>query len=110
MSLVYAGSGMWVDRGAWNLLLGSPTDSMFCRAAAMVYWTPEELRNRSVTGALSNKYKSLGRTEAKPALSPAKVSSLKALFHVFMGDVGAEGEEVEASAEAPVAEAGRHAA
>lgn len=83
---VYAGSGYWLDKEAWGMLMKSPSDSMFCRLASMVYWTPDQLRSRSVTGSLSNRYRSFGNTEAKPALSPQKVASLKAVFRIFIGD------------------------
>ncbi|XP_077551721.1 uncharacterized protein LOC144165812 isoform X2 [Haemaphysalis longicornis] len=83
---VYAGSGVWMERETWGSLLRAPTDSMFCRFAASSYWTPAQLRNRSVTGTLSNKCRSLGRTVPKPKLTPEKVSSLQALFHIYMGE------------------------
>ncbi|KAH7939179.1 hypothetical protein HPB52_008074 [Rhipicephalus sanguineus] len=51
----YAGSGRWVEKESWDLLMKSPTDSMFCRSAAMLYWSADQLHNRSVTGTLSNK-------------------------------------------------------
>lgn len=40
-------------------------------------WTSDQLRNRSVTGTLSNKCRSLRRTMPKPKLTPKKVPSLK---------------------------------
>ncbi|KAL1466168.1 hypothetical protein MTO96_042909 [Rhipicephalus appendiculatus] len=43
----YAGSDRWVDKESWDLLMKAPTDSMFCRSAAMLYWSPEQLRNGS---------------------------------------------------------------
>ncbi|KAH7973097.1 hypothetical protein HPB52_021594 [Rhipicephalus sanguineus] len=73
----YAGSGRWVEKESRDLLMKAPTDSMFCRSAAMLYWSADQLRNRSVTGTLSNKCRSLGKTVAKSALTPEKVSSLK---------------------------------
>ncbi|KAL1431474.1 hypothetical protein MTO96_002245 [Rhipicephalus appendiculatus] len=77
----YAGSDRWVNKESWELLMKAPTDSMFCRSAAMIYWSPEQLRNRSVTGTLSNKCRALGKTVAKPALTPEKVSSLKGMLN-----------------------------
>lgn len=62
----------------WGSLLRAPIDSMSCQFAASSYWNTEQLRNRSVTGTLSNKCRSLGRTVPKPQLTPEKVSSLKA--------------------------------
>ncbi|KAL1485586.1 hypothetical protein MTO96_031841 [Rhipicephalus appendiculatus] len=77
----YAGSDRWVDKESWDLLMKAPTDSMFCRSAAMLYWSPEQLRNRSVTGTLSNKCRALEKTMAKPALTPEKVSSLNGMLN-----------------------------
>lgn len=74
---VYVGSGVWLERDNWGSLLRAPNDSMFCRFAASSYWTPEQLRNRSVKGALSNRFRSFGRTVLKPQLTQDKVSSLK---------------------------------
>ncbi|XP_077513979.1 uncharacterized protein LOC144124903 [Amblyomma americanum] len=87
-----------MEHNAWQMLLRTPTDPMFFRSATQVFWMPDELKSRSVTGMLSNKCRSLGRTEAKPALTPEKVSSLKGasaffllpLFHTNMGDVPTE--------------------
>ncbi|XP_070385003.1 BEN domain-containing protein 5-like [Dermacentor albipictus] len=87
---VYAGSGFWVDQKAWDCLFSASTDSMFCRSAATVLWTAEQLKTRSVTGTLSNKARSLGYTEAKPPLTPEKISSLKAMLAIYMGDVPKE--------------------
>nr|XP_050025134.2 uncharacterized protein LOC126519893 [Dermacentor andersoni] len=53
--------------------------------ATNVFWTPEQLRSRSVTGTLSNKSRSKGETEPRPALTPEKVASLEALFSIYMG-------------------------
>ncbi|XP_037521345.1 BEN domain-containing protein 5 [Rhipicephalus sanguineus] len=83
---IYAGCNRWVDKDAWAMLMRSPSDSMFCRSACLIYWTPEQLKCRSVTGVLSNKYGSLGQTQAKPAMTPEKLNALKAVFHVYMGD------------------------
>ncbi|XP_075530172.1 uncharacterized protein LOC142563510 [Dermacentor variabilis] len=69
---VYAGSGFWLDQKAWDCLFSASTDSMFCRSAATVLWTADQLKTRSVTGTLSNKARSLDYTEAKPPLTPEK--------------------------------------
>ncbi|XP_075551964.1 uncharacterized protein LOC142585249 [Dermacentor variabilis] len=82
---LYAGSSQWLEKEAWGTLFRAPTDSLFCRMATNVYWTPEQLRSRSVTGTLSNKSRSKGETEPRPALTPEKVASLKALFSIYMG-------------------------
>ncbi|KAL3204106.1 hypothetical protein MRX96_001088 [Rhipicephalus microplus] len=83
---IYAGCDRWIEKDAWGMLLKSPSNSMFCRAACLIYWTPEQLKCRSVTGILSNKYKSLGKTQVKPAMAPEKLNSLKAVFYIYMGD------------------------
>ncbi|KAH7972949.1 hypothetical protein HPB52_019372 [Rhipicephalus sanguineus] len=46
----------------------------------------EQMKCRSVTGVLSNKSISLGVKKPKPALTPEKLNSLKALFRIYMGD------------------------
>ncbi|KAL1466298.1 hypothetical protein MTO96_026773 [Rhipicephalus appendiculatus] len=90
---VYAGPGFWVSQDAWGTLFRATSDSMFCHLASTMFWTPDELKNRSVTGTLSNKSKSKGKTEAKQALTPQKLSSLKGLFRVYMGSAVSEEEE-----------------
>ncbi|KAH7955470.1 hypothetical protein HPB52_000920 [Rhipicephalus sanguineus] len=80
--LIYAGCNRWVEKDAWAMLMRSPNDSMFCRSACFIYWTPEQLKCRSVTGVLSNKYRSLGQTQAKPAMTAEKLNALKGL-HSF---------------------------
>ncbi|XP_070378537.1 uncharacterized protein [Dermacentor albipictus] len=91
---MYAGSGKWIDKAAWGTLFRALGDSMVCRMASTIYWTPDELRNRSVTGTLSNKSRSTGRTEARQAVTPEKLSSLKSLLRIFMGsDVTPEDEK-----------------
>lgn len=82
---MYIGSGQWITKDAWGTLFRATSDSMFCRMASTMFWTPDELKNRSVTGTLSNKSRSKGRTDARPALTPQKLSSLKALFQIHMG-------------------------
>ncbi|KAH7979415.1 hypothetical protein HPB49_009368 [Dermacentor silvarum] len=77
---VYIGCGLWVSKEAWGTLFRATSDSMFCRLASTMFWTPDELNNRSVTGTLSNKSRSKGRTEARPALTPQKLSSLKGVL------------------------------
>ncbi|KAL3245398.1 hypothetical protein MRX96_018044 [Rhipicephalus microplus] len=59
---------------------------MFCRGACLIYWTPEQFKCRSVTGILSNKYKSIGKTQAQPAMTPEKLNSLKGVFHIYIRD------------------------
>lgn len=81
---LYAGCGTWVSKDTWEALFEAPTDSVFCRRAAISFWTEEQLRKRSVTGTLSNKARSLGKTVPKPALTPRKVESLKALFQMYI--------------------------
>ncbi|XP_054931013.2 BEN domain-containing protein 5-like [Dermacentor andersoni] len=83
--MLYAGSGKWLEKEAWDTLFRSPTDSLFCRMATNVFWTPKQQRSRSVTGTLSNKSRALGETKPRPALTPEKVASLKALFSIYMG-------------------------
>ncbi|KAH7941092.1 hypothetical protein HPB49_010036 [Dermacentor silvarum] len=77
---VYIGCGLWVSKEAWGTLFRATSDSMFCRLASTMFWTPDELKNRSVTGTMSNKSRSKGRTEARPALTPQKLSSLKGVL------------------------------
>ncbi|KAH7939320.1 hypothetical protein HPB52_010881 [Rhipicephalus sanguineus] len=90
---VYAGSGYWISKDAWGTLFRATCDSMFCRLASTMFWTPDELKNRGVTGTFSNKSKSKGMTEAKQAFTPQKLSSLKGLFRVYMGSGVTEDEE-----------------
>ncbi|KAH6920454.1 hypothetical protein HPB50_028558 [Hyalomma asiaticum] len=90
---IYAGNGKWLEEEAWGTLFRASTDSLFCRMATLVYWTPEELKSRSVTGKISNKSRSKGQTEGRPPLTPEKVDSLKALFRIYMGSDASQAEQ-----------------
>lgn len=69
-------------KGGLGHMFQASTDSLFCRMATSVYWTPDQLRSCSVTGTLSNKSRAKGVTEPRPASTPEKVASLKGLQHI----------------------------
>ncbi|KAH6933548.1 hypothetical protein HPB50_016226 [Hyalomma asiaticum] len=60
---IYAGNGKWLEKEAWGTLFRATTYSLLCHMATLLYWTPEELKGRSVTGKVSNKSRSKGQTE-----------------------------------------------
>ncbi|KAH7972950.1 hypothetical protein HPB52_019373 [Rhipicephalus sanguineus] len=82
---LYAGRGFWIDKQDWAKLFSAPTDSMFCKFAASLFWTKEELRARSVTGTISNRALSSGKYSSRLPLTPEKLTTLKALFRHYVG-------------------------
>ncbi|XP_037500292.1 uncharacterized protein LOC119374286 [Rhipicephalus sanguineus] len=82
---IYAGSGFWIDKKDWSKLFSTPTDTRFCKYAALLFWTPEELRVRSVTGTPSNRYLSSGKDYSRLPLTPEKLATLKGLFRHYVG-------------------------
>ncbi|KAL3206200.1 hypothetical protein MRX96_040325 [Rhipicephalus microplus] len=77
LPMVYAGNNYWIDRQEWSKLFSAPTDARFCKLAALLFWTPEELRERSVTGAPSNRSLSSGKFYPRQPLSPEKLATVK---------------------------------
>lgn len=50
---------------------------MFLKEGMVAIWGTAVLKNRTVTGKLSNKAKANGQTEVCPALTPSKLDALK---------------------------------
>lgn len=73
---VHLGRGIYIDPGTWERLLLLPTDSAFCKQLAVRMWGNEVLKERTLTGTLSNKAISKGGLKVQKALSPVKVSAL----------------------------------
>lgn len=73
---VHCGQNIWIRKEAWDHVMSTETDSRFCRAAALTFWSSDVLGQRSVTGTLPNSINSTGR-DAFPALTPAKLQALK---------------------------------
>lgn len=61
----------------WSDLSKNTVDSVFTKEAATSIWGTDVLKRRSPTGTLSNKARSLGKTEAFPPLTPEKVQVLR---------------------------------
>lgn len=83
--MVYAGNNYWIDRREWSKLFSAPTDARFCKLAALLFWTPEELLERSVTGTPSNRSLSSGKFYPRQPLSPEKLATVKGLFRYYAG-------------------------
>ncbi|KAL1421601.1 hypothetical protein MTO96_022972 [Rhipicephalus appendiculatus] len=82
---IYAGNGFWIDKQDWCKLFGTRTDARFCKFAASLFWTTEELRVRSVTGTLSNRFVSSGKYSSRLSLTPEKLATVKGLFRHYAG-------------------------
>lgn len=83
---LYAGCGYWFTKKEWGKLFGATTDGTFCGRAASLFWTEEELAERSVTGRISNAAAARGFAVQRQPLSPEKLSALKDLFQVYIGE------------------------
>uniref|UniRef100_G3MP19 BEN domain-containing protein n=1 Tax=Amblyomma maculatum TaxID=34609 RepID=G3MP19_AMBMU len=83
---VYAGNGFWFEKSEWDKLFAAPTDSIFCYQAADLFWKREELVTRTVTGTVCNRYRGCGAIKPRPPLTPKKLSTLKAMFRVYIGE------------------------
>lgn len=74
-----------MDESKWRVIENQNTNSKFCKALAVAIWRTEELADRSVTGAVSNKAKD---KQPKKALTPKKVAVIKGkLFSSIRGTV-----------------------
>ncbi|KAL1421604.1 hypothetical protein MTO96_022974 [Rhipicephalus appendiculatus] len=69
---VYAGCGIWIKREYWDMLMKSPTDSLFCRSASLIYWTREQMKYRSVTGVLSEQIQITWNERGKACPDPPR--------------------------------------
>lgn len=58
----------------WDIVRRVEGDSKFCKSLAVVIWGTTVLKQRSVTGMKCNAKKA---AEAKPPLTPEKVSAIK---------------------------------
>ncbi|XP_065301042.1 uncharacterized protein [Dermacentor albipictus] len=83
---IYAGRHFWIEKQDWDTLFSAPTDVRFCSVAASLFWTPEELSERSVTG-LPARYPSPHdkALQPRPPLTPEKLDTLKDLFRIYAG-------------------------
>lgn len=51
ISQVYLGSGVWIDRDAWDKGLKVQTkDSLFCNDLPQTVWGKKAMKNRSLSG------------------------------------------------------------
>lgn len=83
---VYAGSDFWIEKHDWDALFRAPTDVRFCSMAASLFWTPEQLAERSVTGLPAKKPSPRDMaSEGRPPLTPEKLDTLKDLFRIYVG-------------------------
>lgn len=83
---VYAGNGFWFPKPMWDNAFTAPTDPAFCFRAANLFWKPEELFVRSVTGKLSNRDVARGTGKPTQPLTPEKLYALKAMFRLYIGN------------------------
>ncbi|KAH7979735.1 hypothetical protein HPB49_010749 [Dermacentor silvarum] len=80
---VHIGNGLFVCASKWTWVSQAKTDSTFAREIVRCLWQPKELLNRSVTGKICmRKLKEGG--EAKPALTPQKLSAVRKAYEHFV--------------------------
>lgn len=77
---VNIGDSVLVDKAQWAAVLTQKEDSMFLKEGMVAIWSSAVLRNRTVTGTLSNKAKARGQTHVAPALTPKKLDVLKGVL------------------------------
>ena len=68
------GHGVLIPTGKWDIVRRLEGDSKFCKSLAVVRWGTTVLKQRSVTGMKCN---AKPEAEAKPPLSPEKISAIK---------------------------------
>uniref|UniRef100_A0A9J8DM32 BEN domain-containing protein n=2 Tax=Cyprinus carpio carpio TaxID=630221 RepID=A0A9J8DM32_CYPCA len=75
----------------WDIVRRVEGDSKFCKSLAVVIWGTTVLKQRSVTGMKCNAKKA---AEAKPPLTPEKVSAIKECLSQKLKERGHTSEEI----------------
>lgn len=74
---IHLGEGVWLKKDTYDEIAKmSKSPSVFIKNLAVAIFTPDVLRNSSVTGKLSAKQKKLG-TNARPRLNPDCITAIK---------------------------------
>ncbi|XP_063964882.1 BEN domain-containing protein 5-like [Lytechinus pictus] len=79
---VSLGEGIKIPKEKFDTIASETRNSLVVKNMAVAIWGTETLRNRSVTGKASNRFK---ERQPLPALEPAKVKALKDFFEYHLG-------------------------
>lgn len=82
---VHLGHGIFLTEDKWLWIMKAKTDSLFCKEGMRALWSPEELFNRSVTGAPCKRLIKEGAT-GRRALSPVKLHALENAYERYLKD------------------------
>uniref|UniRef100_A0A8C1LWZ7 BEN domain-containing protein n=1 Tax=Cyprinus carpio TaxID=7962 RepID=A0A8C1LWZ7_CYPCA len=85
------GYGVMIPTKKWDIVRRVEGDSKFCKSLAVVIWGTTVLKQRSVTGMKCNAKKA---AEAKPPLTPEKVSAIKECLSQKLKERGHTSEEI----------------
>ncbi|KAK7128029.1 hypothetical protein R3I93_020579 [Phoxinus phoxinus] len=85
------GHGVMIPTEKWDVVRRVEGDSKFCKSLAVVIWGTTVLKQRSVTGMKCNAKKS---AEAKPPLSPEKISAVKECLSQRLKERGHTSEDI----------------
>nr|XP_054775431.1 BEN domain-containing protein 5-like [Lytechinus pictus] len=80
---VSLGEGIKIPKEKFDTIASETRNSLVVKNMAVAIWGTETLRNRSVTGKASNRFK---ERQPLPALEPAKVKALKDFFEYHLGE------------------------
>lgn len=73
---VHLGHGFHIEEEVWERLVNLPTNSTFCKQLAVRMWGNDTLKDRTLTGTLSNQAIAKGTAKKHTPLTPIKVASL----------------------------------
>ncbi|XP_048055574.1 BEN domain-containing protein 5-like isoform X2 [Megalobrama amblycephala] len=85
------GHGVMISTEKWDIVRRVVGDSKFCKSLAVVIWGTTVLKQRSVTGMKCNAKKT---ADAKPPLTPEKVSAIKECLSQRLKERGHTSEEI----------------
>ncbi|XP_048398034.1 BEN domain-containing protein 5-like isoform X2 [Stegostoma tigrinum] len=93
--MVQLQGGLQVTERQWENVLRSKTNSMFVKTLAAAVWGSDVLRNRSIHGRVCARFINADTPPVpKPALSPVKLSAVKACYGHYLRSKGMSTEGV----------------
>ncbi|GCC33864.1 BEN domain-containing protein 5-like isoform X1 [Chiloscyllium punctatum] len=93
--MVQLQGGLEITERQWENVLRSKTNSMFVKTLAAAVWGSDVLRNRSIHGRVCARFINADTPPVpKPALSPVKLSAVKACYGHYLRSKGISTEGV----------------
>ncbi|XP_048460355.1 BEN domain-containing protein 5-like isoform X1 [Rhincodon typus] len=93
--MVQLQGGLQITERQWENVLRSKTNSMFVKTLAAAVWGSDVLRNRSIHGRVCARFINADTPPVpKPALSPVKLSAVKACYGHYLRSKGMNTEGV----------------